>query len=155
MSSTAFSIAFEGEPFNEGEIDIRDLAPALLALGDVVQAANKALNGDRADARLKVRATQESCFEALLALDVSWTTDMLDVVAAHPGRVTAAKDLVELIFKVGGGIDAATMGVIQALKFIRGNKPEKVEPKETGVSITINNTTIEMDDKAFRMFGSD
>ena len=90
MSSAAFSIAFEGEPFNDGEIDIRDLAPALLALGDVVQSANKALNGDRADARLKVRATKDSCFEAFLNLDVNWITDMLDVVAAHHDRMTAA-----------------------------------------------------------------
>ena len=53
MSSSSFRIAFEGEPFAEGEIDVNDLAPALLALGEVIQAANRALNGDRADARLK------------------------------------------------------------------------------------------------------
>ena len=151
MSSAAFSIAFEGEPFNDGEIDIRDLAPALLALGDIVQSANKALNGDRADARLKVRATQEGSFEALLALDVSWVADMLDVVAAHPDRMTAAKDLVDLIFKAGGGVGATTIGVVQALKFIRGKKPEKVEEKEASVSITVNNTTIEMERKAFHL----
>ena len=59
VSSSSFRIAFEGEPFAEGEIDVNDLAPALLALGDVIQAANRALNGDRADARLKIRATNE------------------------------------------------------------------------------------------------
>lgn len=151
MSSAAFSIAFEGEPFNGGEIDIKDLAPALLALGDIVQAANKALNGDRADARLKVRATQEGSFEALLALDVSWVTDMLDVVAANPDRMTAAKDLVELVFKAGGGAGAATIGVVQALKYIRGKKPEKIEESPSGVSITVNNTTLQMEPKAFQL----
>ena len=151
MSSAIFSIAFQGEPFNEGEIDVRDLAPALLALGDVVQSANKALNGDRADARLKVRATQEGSFEALLNLDVSWITDILDVVAAHPDRMTAAKDIVNLVFKAGTGTGAATVGVIQALKIIRGNKPEKVAETSSGVSITVNNTTVQMDSRAFKI----
>ena len=45
MTKSCFEIAFEGEPFEEGEIDVRDLAPTLLAFGDVVQAANKVLNG--------------------------------------------------------------------------------------------------------------
>ncbi len=151
MSSAAFSIAFEGKPFDDGEIDIRDLAPALLALGEIVQSANKALNGDRADARLKVKATRESCFEAVLALDVSWLTDMLDVVASHPDRMTAAKELIELVFKAGGGAGAATIGVVQALKFIRGKKPEKIDETASGVSITVNNTTIQMEPKAFQL----
>ena len=42
MSSTEFSVAFQGAPFENGEIDVNDLAPALLALGDVVQPANVA-----------------------------------------------------------------------------------------------------------------
>lgn len=151
LSSAAFSIAFEGQPFDEGEIDVRDLAPALLALGDVVQAANKALNGDRADARLKVRATQEGSFEALLNLDVSWITDMLDVAAANPDRMTAAKDIVELVFKTGTGAGVVTVGVVQALKYMSGKKPEKVEETPEGVSITVNNTTIQMDGKAFQL----
>lgn len=151
LSSAAFSIAFEGKPFEQGEMDIKDLAPALLALGDIVQAANNAFNGDRAEARLKVKATQEGSFEALLALDVSWISDMLDVVAANPDRMTAAKDLVDLVFKAGGGAGAASIGVVQALKFIRGKKPERIEEKPTGVSITVNNTTIQMEPKAFQL----
>lgn len=45
MSRSSFRVAFEGEPFAEGEIDVNDLAPALLALGDVIQAANRASTG--------------------------------------------------------------------------------------------------------------
>ena len=151
MTSAAFSIAFEGTAFNEGEIDVQDLAPALLALSDVVQSANKALNGSRADARLKVRATQEGSFEALLSLDVSWITDMLDVVAAHPDRMTAAKDLVDIVFKVGGGVGAFTVGLVQALKLMQGKKADNVDIKEDGVTVTVNNTTIEMDHRAFQL----
>ncbi|MES0826467.1 hypothetical protein [Ruegeria sp. SCP11] len=76
---------------------------------------------------------------------------MLDVVAAHDDRMTAAKDIVDLVFKVGGGVGGATFGVVQALKFFGGKRPESVEETPSGVSITVNNTTIQMEDKAFRL----
>ncbi|MEP1522001.1 hypothetical protein [Ascidiaceihabitans sp.] len=89
MSKARFEIAFEGDPFNEGEIDVRDLAPTLLAFGNVVQAANKALNGDRADARLKVTATDERSFVAGLTMDVGWLAD----TAIHDALTLAHRHL--------------------------------------------------------------
>ena len=104
VSTSHFGIAFEGEAFADGEIDIRDLAPALLALGDVIQAANRALNGGRAQASLKMRATKHGSFEALLSVDVSLLGaigDMLDTVSANPDRLVAADQLVDLLIKGG------------------------------------------------------
>ncbi len=148
MTKVRFKIAFEGEPFEGGEIDVRDLAPTLLAFGNVVQAANKSLNGDRADARLKVAATEQACFEAALTMDVSWVTDMLDVVAAHPQRVVAADQLMELLLK-GGAIGG---GLFAAIKFLKGKRPEKVEPQGDGsTEITVNQTTIVVSDKTVQL----
>ena len=93
MSSASFRVAFEGLPFVDGEIAVSDLAPALLALGDVVQAANRALNGERAEARLKLRATNVGSFEALLSIDVSMIDaikDLLDAAVASADRLVAA-----------------------------------------------------------------
>ena len=39
MSRSSFHIAFEGPAVADGEIDVNDLAPALVALGDVLQSA--------------------------------------------------------------------------------------------------------------------
>lgn len=86
MTKARFEIAFEGDPFNSGEIDVRDLAPTLLAFGTLIQSANRALNGDRADARLSVSSTEKGSFMAALVTDVSWLTDMLDAVTVNPGR---------------------------------------------------------------------
>ncbi|WP_264212019.1 hypothetical protein [Leisingera thetidis] len=40
MTKARFAIAFEGDPFNDGEIHVRDLTPTLLAFENAVQAAN-------------------------------------------------------------------------------------------------------------------
>lgn len=149
MSSSSFKIAFEGVPFENGEIAVSDLAPALLALGEVVQAANKALNGDRADARLKLRATNVGSFEAVLSIDVSMLDalkDMLDAVVDNPERLVAATDLLELLLKAGAVVGGTVYGLFQTVKFLRGNKPEKVEDRGDGFTeITVNHTTIIVD----------
>ncbi len=148
MTKARFEIAFEGEPFDDGEIDVRDLAPTLLAFGNVVQAANKALNGDRADARLKVAATDQGSFVAALTMDVGWLSDMLDAVIAHPQRVVAAEQLMDLLIKAGTVVGGGVVGLFAAIKVLGGRRPEKVEPRGDGTTaITINQTTFVVDDR--------
>lgn len=149
MSSSSFRIAFEGVPFENGEIAVSDLAPALLALGEVIQSANKALNGDRAEARLKLRATNVGSFEAVLSVDVSMLDaikDMLDAVVDNPERLVAATDLLELLLKAGTVVGGTVYGLFHAVKFLKGKKPEKVEDRSDGfTAITVNHTTIIVD----------
>ena len=151
MSSTEFSVAFQGDPFENGEIDVNDLAPALLALGDVVQSANSALNGDRADARLKLRASKHGSFDALLTLDVSWVADMLDAVSAHPERMVAADQLADLLLKGGKIVGGTAVGLFVALRVLKGKKPDKVEEAPNGTEITINQTTILVEPETVRL----
>ena len=147
MAKTRFEIAFEGDSFEDGEIDVRDMAPTLLAFGNVVQAANKVLNGDRADARLKVAATDKGSFVAVLTMDVGWLADMLDAVSAHPQRVVAADQLMDLLIKAGT-IAGAPLCLFAALKALKGKRPDKVETLGDGTTeITINLTTFVVDDR--------
>jgi hypothetical protein len=46
-SSSEFSVVYDGEALAENLMDVRDLAPALLALGEAFEIANGVLNGDR------------------------------------------------------------------------------------------------------------
>lgn len=151
MSSSSFRVAFEGVPFENGEMAVSDLAPALLALGDVVQAANRALNGDKAEARLKLRATNIGSFEALLSIDVSMIDairDMLDSVADNPGRVVAANQLLDLLIRGGTIAGTFAVGLFAVIKFLRGKRPETVEKRPDGFTeITVNHTTIVVDQR--------
>ncbi len=155
MSSSEFSIAFEGKVFDNGEIAVNDLAPALLALGEVVQAANKVVNGDRTEARLTMRATDHGSFSVLLNLDVSMAgavLDMLDAVVDSPDRVVAANQLLELILnggKIGGTM---AVGLFFAIKFMRGKKPDKVSSNDNGTTtITVNRTYITVDNRTISL----
>lgn len=58
MSDANFSLIFEGTSVENGEIDIKDLAPSLMALGDLIQAANAEINGEKARIAVKLQATK-------------------------------------------------------------------------------------------------
>jgi hypothetical protein len=142
MSSSSFKVSFEGEALSDGEIDVRDLAPALLSLGDLIQAANKALNGDRAHVSLKMKATEKGSFVALLSVDMSIlgaVTDLLDAIVEHPDRTVAADQLMDLIIKGGSIVGGAGLGLIGILKFLRGKRPDSIETKENGPTVIIHN----------------
>ncbi len=155
MSQSQFRIAFEGEKFDSGEIAINDFAPALLSLGDVIQSANKAINGDRADARLKLRATDQGSFTALLNLDISMVgavIDMLDSVSEEAQRLTAANQLLELIIKVGKVGGMSVVGLIFALKVLKGRKPDSVNQNDKNTTaITIKDVTIIVDNRTVKL----
>lgn len=140
MSSSTFAFAFEGETFDGGEIDVRDLAPALLSLGEIIQTANRALNGNRAQASLRMKATNLGSFEALLSVDISFLTsigDMLDAITDNPDRVVAANQLLDLVLKAGGGGTATVVGLLGVLKWLQGRKAEQIEPQPNGTVIIV------------------
>jgi hypothetical protein len=77
MSRDTFTIAYDGPALRDGAMDVRDLAPALLALGQLLDAANAALNGDAAQLKLQVRATERGSFQIVLDLAQHWSADVL------------------------------------------------------------------------------
>jgi hypothetical protein len=50
-------------------MDVADLAPALLALGDLIKRANATLNGDAAQVKLIVQSDFEhKCFQVMVQI---------------------------------------------------------------------------------------
>lgn len=145
---STFRIGFDGPSVDNGEIDVADLAPSLLALGEFFEAANRALNKDRPDIKLKIRATEQGSFVALLSLDVSFIPDLLDLVATHPDRMTAANELLGLVIKGGTILGGTTYGFFKTLKWLKGGKPDSATKNDDGTtSLTKGSTTIIVDQR--------
>jgi len=140
MNEALFSITFKGEALKNGDIDVNDLAPALLALGDLMQLVNSTVNSDKAKASVKIRATAKGSFWIQFALQQE-ALSFLDFAFQHKEQVAAAKELVDLIFKIGAGITTGVAttggGLFFLLKWLKGRKPDKIDQTDNNVSIHI------------------
>lgn len=143
MSDANFSLIFEGPAVENGEIDVQDLAPSLMALGELLQAANAELNGERARVAVKLRATRKGSFEVDLSVVQSLAAQaatLLDSLAGHKDGIAAANELADVILKVGGAVIGTGGGLLALLKWLRGRKPDKIEPRAGEVHVHLGDT---------------
>ena len=139
MSSAKFSIAYDGPALKGGTMDVRDLAPALLAAGQLFDAANGVLNGERASIKLNVDATGEGSFELFLEVAINFKAQIVGIFSGDD--VTAALQLKELVL----ASSPAAVGLIWLVKKLRGRSPDRVKQgKGDNVIISIGETSIDV-----------
>jgi len=120
----AFKIAYDGKALRDHSMDVRDLAPALLSLGKLFDAANLALNGNKATIKLQVKAHSAGSFEVALELFQSWGAQVSHFLAGD--LVTSVINLKELI--IGSGL-----GIFFIIKKLKGKKPNRIEHLSDGM----------------------
>jgi hypothetical protein len=144
MSEAQFTLVFRGPAVENGEIDVQDLAPALLAIGELLQAANDTINGQASKVAVKVRATAEGSFEVDLSLWQQVIESIFTYAQDHKDGISAANELADLVLKAGGVVvgTAGTLGggLFAMLKWLRGRKPEKIEEKAGSVTLQIGDS---------------
>ena len=135
MNQATFKLVYDGEALKEGEMDVADLAPALLAMGDFVRASARAVYGEEAQVSVKVKATKEGSFEVYFAMAVE--------AAGHAWAfwkkddVQAAAQLAGLMGLSGAG---AVGGAIWAIRKLQG-RPATLKSSEAPGSIEIETPT--------------
>lgn len=106
MSHSSFQVIYDGPALAGSLIDVRDLAPALLAFGDVIEQANATINDGQAKVTLKVSASFKSgCFGIDFAVVQGLLDQALDLFKGTP--IASAKELTDYLgfFKdVGSGV---------------------------------------------------
>jgi|SRR5215218_1095206 len=103
MAETTFGVKYEGAALADGRMPVRDLAPALLALGELFREASKELYPDLPSPSLDVKATEKGSFDVLMVLtaDGMWEQVVNMLTAKGP---TALTNLLGLV------IDGAVVG---------------------------------------------
>jgi hypothetical protein len=138
--TAAASIAYDGEALRDGTMDVRELAPALLAVGSLCERANKLLNENRASVTVRVRATEKGSFRILIELWQSLPDQVKEFLTGD--GVTRANDILTFLGFVGGGV---TTSVLAYLKWKKNRKVQREEQlADGGVRIEINNTFIDL-----------
>jgi len=101
------TIRYDGPALTHHEMDVQELAPALLALAEMVQLANKRFNGDAATMKVLVKADiEQQCFQ----LDIHIVQSILESAKHLFGteEYKTAKEIAELLdLLLPGGISGA------------------------------------------------
>jgi hypothetical protein len=147
VSSTDFGVSFDGPALAGGQMAVRDLAPALLALGDVFVAASRIVEPDKSPAALSIQATREGSFsvDLLLGGQSVWNqfVDMFGSDAA-----TAIVNLKEAV--VGAS------GLFALLLHLKGRRVASTKHVDAGtVKLTLDDeTTFEASPQALELYQS-
>jgi hypothetical protein len=146
MSKATVTIAYDGTALTGGVMDVRDLAPALLAAGQLCDAANASLNGDSARISVQVTATGVGSFEIYLNLVQSIGSSIVSLFTSEP--LAAAGTIATLVFGTPAG-----NGLIWLIKRCQGKKPTKIERlSDATVRLTIDGETIEIPMHLLRLY---
>lgn len=150
MPGPSFRLRFDGPALQDHEIDVADLAPALIALGQMVKAANRVVNGDAFDVSVKVRTVGEGSFWVELTVRAQNTYHIVrDFLVGQD--VDAVLKLLTIIGIVGGGTKVG-FGALATIRRIAGRRPRRLERRGGRVVIGFDDdTVIEVDEATARV----
>lgn len=148
MSKASFNVLYDGPALANSEMDVRELAPALLALGELLEEANAVINHGRAQLSVQVKATfKTGCFG--IELDVVQSLlQAAQSLFAHES-VATAKELLEWL----GLIGSTAGGLLWLIKKVKGRKINQVVLLDNGkVKIVLDNEAIEAEEKILELY---
>jgi len=139
MSHASFQIAYDGPAMSGHSMDVQQLGPALLSVGDLCREASRVINGEgAAEINVRVRANfEEKCFDITFDL-IQWYQEVKDLIKTDDAAdAKALLEWIGLITSVSG-----LGGLLAFLKWKRGRPIKKVQQiistdKETTYNITI------------------
>lgn len=147
MSSFSFFIAYDGPALAESQMDINDLAPALLSLSDAFSEANTALNGDKAEIHLNVKGSfKTGCF----GIDLSVTQSLLATLSSLVSEesISKAADIATLIgFASGTGIS-----LLALIRRLKNRKINKIESQDGKCTLYIDEEQLVVETKVLKLY---
>lgn len=143
-------LAYDGPALKDGSMDVFDLAPALLSLGELLQDANAVLNGRHALLDVRLQADfREGSFDYGVAVYVAWVGG-LNSILGHEGLRTA-KEIAEYVGLVTG-VQVSLFGFI---RWLNGRKPVTATTLKSGaIQVTVtgdNNNVIIVPAEVYRL----
>jgi hypothetical protein len=140
-NTAIFHLLYDGSALASHEMDVKDLAPALLALGELLEEANSIVNNNRVTLAVNIKATEPGSIDVVLSAVQNFTSQ---VVGLFNGDSTnAVLNIVDILKLLG--IGAGGKGLISLIKWIK-NRPIKNITK-----IDAGNFKVELENGEFRM----
>lgn len=131
-NNARFTVVYDGPALRDSQMDVRDLAPALLGLGEVLEQANRVLNGERATLKVHVKAFKGGCF----GIDLELIQSCIDTVLGWLTPGSEVRNGIDLLNVVGFTpreiVTDVGIGLYLLIKMVKGRRPKKKIELENG-----------------------
>ena len=139
-------MVYDGPALADGSMNVRDLAPAMMAVGSFFEASNRVMNGGSASVSVNVRATSTGSFH--IAFDVVQNLESLGLLGADIGDILATANSLKGLL-IGG---SAGGGVVWLIKRLHGRKPQVTKINESLYTFTVDGETYEVPIELLRLY---
>jgi hypothetical protein len=147
-----FHVVYDGPALKEHRMDVRDLAPALVAFADLFTAANKEINGDAAEVRVQVNASfKAGSFGIDLVASQHLLAQIKDIFSGNGATAIAnGWTIMQIVGITGGGLVGGLVGLLRLLK---GRRLVKIEQKGDVATVWMSQTeSIEVERDVIRLY---
>ena len=145
-----FHVIYDGRALDEHLMDVRDLAPAMMAVNDLLIHANKEINGDKLEVSLKVKANfKAGSFGIEFIEQLTWVNQIKDLLTGSVATALSnASGILSLLGMFGGGF-----GLLQLFKLLKGKPPVRIEESTEGVKVFYSETEyLEVDKNVLKLY---
>lgn len=147
MAHVRFNLVYDGPALAQHQMDVRDLAPALLAMGDLFDRANEMFNGTQTKVSVNVNASFKSGSFGI-DLDLAQTLWQRVLDLAGNRTVVDIEHLAELL----GIVVGAGKGVIETVRWLRGRGVRRIEPLENGnVRLWVDDEQLDIEERVYTL----
>lgn len=144
MDMSEFRITYDGPALETSEMDVRELAPALLAIGDLLEAATKSLCGEQVKPQINVRGSfKTGSFGIDFTLVTSLVNRMRELFAGN--EATAVANALAILGALGFAAKKGGKGLFAVLKWLRGRQVERVEVKRNSAVLHVDGERLEIE----------
>jgi hypothetical protein len=136
--TATFQITYSGRAYNDGTIEVEELATIVRAVGQLVRIINERVNNDSIGIIVRLKAVEKGSTTLVFILEA--TASLIDTVAAI-GAAQKVQALGNVVSMLADGA-SLTGTLFSVIKFLGGRPPKEVEKNVTyanGNYITINN----------------
>lgn len=150
MDMSEFRVTYDGPALQTSEMDVRELAPALLAVGDLLSSATTVLYGDKIKPQINVKGSfKTGSFGIDFVLSADLISRITDIFTSR--EANAAANALALLGFVGLGVKVSYNQIkptlLDTLKWMRGRKIQKVEidAPDSIATLYIDNEKLEIE----------
>ena len=146
MSEAIFRLVYDGEALRDGEMDVADLAPALMGIAQLLKASGRVLYGDDGDVSVRVRTMQDGSFDVHLTAVVRKLGSLWALQKSPDAQ--AAEALLGVLGLTSANVISGAIGVVRAL---RGARPRVLTSRPGFVRLEVDGISMEVPEVEARL----